>query len=67
MPPPLDGLQYERLKEAIKRFEFDGVKTKTGDTPFTSFEESMEFVDEHGEGVHWAWVRKGNVTDFKRK
>ncbi|CAM9744681.1 unnamed protein product [Sphacelaria rigidula] len=62
---PLDGFQYERLKEVINRFEIDGVKTK-GDTPFTSFEESMEFVDKHGEGVHWAWVRKKNVTRFRK-
>ncbi|CAM9209821.1 unnamed protein product [Sphacelaria rigidula] len=64
-PAPLDGLQYDRLKDVIKRFEVDGVKTRKRDTPFISFEKSMKFVDEHCKGVQWAWVRGKNVALFR--
>lgn len=48
----------------IKRFEFGGVKARKGDTSMISFEGDMEFVDRHGRGVEWAWVRTGNVRKF---
>lgn len=64
-PCPANGFEYDRLTEAIKSFELEGMKAYNGVTAFRRFDDAMKFVDKHGHGVEWAWVRTRNVGAFR--
>ncbi|CAN0082454.1 unnamed protein product [Ectocarpus sp. 12 AP-2014] len=60
-PSPVQGFNYETLKEVIKSFEVDGMR---GRSPFPSFDAKMHLVDRSGRGEEWAWVRTKNIDQF---
>ncbi|CAM9606195.1 unnamed protein product [Laminaria digitata] len=60
-PTPLQGFAYDELKNAIRKFEVDGMG---GGSPFCSFDTTMQLVDRNGRGEEWAWVRKRNSDTF---
>ncbi|CAM9334472.1 unnamed protein product [Ectocarpus sp. 12 AP-2014] len=61
-PIPLEGFDYDKLKEVIKSFEVD--RMQRDGSRYPSFDTTMKFVDRRGDGVEWAWVRNGNIDEF---
>lgn len=61
-PNPLEGFDYDQLKEVIKSFEED--RSQRGGSRYPSFDTTMKIVDRGGRGVEWAWVRNRNVDQF---
>lgn len=61
-PLPVEGFEYDQLKEVVKSFEVNG--TPKGNSPFPSFDTAMQLQDRGGDAVEWAWVSKNNVDDF---
>ncbi|CAB1120868.1 unnamed protein product [Ectocarpus sp. CCAP 1310/34] len=61
-PTPLEGFDYDKLKEVVKSFEVD--RTQGDGTRYPSFDTTMKIVDRHGGGVEWAWVRNGHIDKF---
>ncbi|CBJ26246.1 LRR-GTPase of the ROCO family, incomplete sequence [Ectocarpus siliculosus] len=59
---PLEGFDYDKLKEVIKSFEVD--RTQRDGSRYPSFDTTMNIVDRRGHGVEWAWVRNRNIDQF---
>ncbi|CAM9528387.1 unnamed protein product [Ectocarpus fasciculatus] len=61
-PNPLEGFDYDQLKEVIKSFEVD--RMQSDGSRYPSFDTTMRIMDRGGRGVEWAWVRNRNIDKF---